>query len=221
MRSDARLEECAGKRSIGTLTSPKLNMPDQKARPAPSPSPFVASCSGTEALLLLRPPAQLFQALFEGAPQVARGAPALAGRRLQALPLGLGGDQLAHALAVLVSKFARVKLASERLDELLGHPELTGVGGARHRRDLRWLQHLVLGVQARQHQVLAVGAQRAVILPLAHHPARQAHPLLFPEHARQGKVVLALARWAQEIRPLVPRRRDGALGHEARDDDVP
>src|SRR5690606_20244764 len=108
MRSETGRRRVAEKSCTGTVTRPKLMLPDQMERPCAR-----LRSSGNFPLL------RCLQTLAERAAQIARH---FRGRRFlesDRLALRLGGDQLAHASTVIVVEDLGIERSVERGDELL------------------------------------------------------------------------------------------------------
>ncbi len=126
--------------------------------------------------------------------------------------------ELEHSVTELVPVLGRIEIVLERGDELLRHAQLALVERAPARRLERRNGHHLAGVAQRdQREVVALGAQRAGVRLLPHHPARDALALLLRERARQREVGALVIVGAEEVRPIVPLVRDRAGRHEAGD----
>src|SRR5690606_28176334 len=121
MRSDTPLERVAGISATGTLTSPKVIVPDQNER-APTRSSSDSVRSGT-----LPPLACGGEAAFEyvGERLLLRAGRGL--RELHDLSGCLRLHQVQHAVAVLVPVGGDVEVVLHRGDELLRHAKLAFV----------------------------------------------------------------------------------------------
>src|SRR5690242_4702325 len=112
MRSRAPPERFAGMSTTGTLTSPKLTVPDQNAR-------FAPFRSGTLPLLPYAAHARL-----ERAEQRRRLRPPRRPRQPGAVSLRLRLDEVEDALPVLVPVASRIEVRLQRTDELLAETQL-------------------------------------------------------------------------------------------------
>src|SRR5262245_54579586 len=161
MRSRAPPERFAGSSTTGTLTSPKLTVPDQKAR-------FPWFRSGTLPLLLHAPHARLERAEQRSGLRAPRRA-----RQPRRPALRLRPDEVEDALPVLVPVAPGIEVRLERADELLGEPELLLARlPERGRLEIGGRDDLVGVPERDEDEMRAVRAQRAGVLAIAHHPAR-------------------------------------------------
>src|SRR5687767_15104606 len=105
MRSDARFERAAGNKLTGTLTSPKVSVPDQNGLPpafSSSGSAFLRVVLGSAFLL-----SQRRDTLRQHAVECCGLPFRLHGLQLRRASFGFLFDELHHALAILVFVFRR------------------------------------------------------------------------------------------------------------------
>src|SRR6185369_12731222 len=104
MRSDVRVERCAGNKLTGTLTSPNVNVPDQNGRPpafSSSGSTFLRLVLGSAFLLL----PQRLNTLRKHAVESSRLRFSFDRLQSRCVSLRLLLDELHHAFAILVFVF--------------------------------------------------------------------------------------------------------------------
>src|SRR6185369_8778013 len=115
MRSDVRVERCAGNKLTGTLTRPNVNGPDQKGRPpafSSSASTFLRVVLGSSFLLL----PQRLNTLREHAVERSRLRFSFDGLQSRCVSLRFLLDELHHTLAILVFVFLWIKLTLQHRD---------------------------------------------------------------------------------------------------------
>src|SRR5688572_6511742 len=131
MRSAVRRDRTAGKRSTGTLTSPKVNVPLQNAR-----GPGAASGSAAMARLL----APRLQARLQARDERVLAFGFRRFREADDFASGLGGEQTLELNFILIAELGRVEPVLERADELFRERDLAFVRRAvwarRHLTDL-------------------------------------------------------------------------------------
>src|SRR6185369_2318083 len=124
MRSDARFDRAAGYKFTGTLTRPKLRVPDQNGRAAAfspsSGSGLLRVVLGSSFLLS----SQRVDALREYAVERSRLALRLDRFQLRRASFRFLLDELNYALAILIFIFFRIELALQHLYELRRHGQL-------------------------------------------------------------------------------------------------
>src|SRR5690606_34417154 len=175
IRSDTPVRRLPAYSSTGTLTRPKLIVPDHIARPAAAPPPRAASrrpapsppfrdrerdrerFSGNATLLLRR-----LQALAQRLGEVGARRGRILLRHRERAPGRARLDERGHALAVLVAQRLGFEGSVERGDELLGEAPLAGADRRSVRRlELRRGDHVARVVQRDQRQVSAARRERA------------------------------------------------------------
>src|SRR5919108_4297648 len=168
MRSETRCSRLAGNRSTGMLTRPKVIVPDQNARARPSSCSWSCSSSATDPPLLRR-----LDAARQHLRQRAFLLTALDLRELHHFSGSLRLDQLEHALAILILELRHVELSLQCGHQLLRHVDLTLIERTPLRRWQRRDRYDLTSVpECDQHEIAVLRQQRADIILLAHHPAR-------------------------------------------------
>src|SRR5512140_2425115 len=171
MRIDTLRGRVAGKSATGTLTSPNVIVPDQNVR---MPVPGLSSSSSSAMRGL--PFADSGEARLERVGEfLVAGLPRAERFDFHFAALCLRLDELHHALPVLVAELRGVELSLESLEKLPGHLQFFFVERAPfgslqifRRDDFPGMPEHV------EYEVAVLDPQRAYILPVAHHPLRDA-----------------------------------------------